>query len=98
MIQPCQLNAMKLIFCDLSDDKNTWVFVLKQLADVFAIMAFDKLKAVMIYDSAVAPWQMNEMKAKKEDLDAAAQCEQMRSLFNNCIQHFLHLSEDCSNL
>ena len=54
MIQPCQLNVMKLIFFDLSDDKNTWVFVLKQLADVFAIMAFDKLKAVMIYDSAVA--------------------------------------------
>ena len=30
---------------DLSDDKNTWVFVIKQLADVFAVMAFDKLKA-----------------------------------------------------
>ena len=88
---------MKLIFFDLSDDKNTWVFVLKQLADVFAIMAFDKLKAVMIYDSAVAN-EWNEMKAKKEDLDAAAQCEQMRSLFNNCIQHFFHLSEDFSNL
>jgi hypothetical protein len=60
-------------------------------------MAFDKLKAVMIYDSAVAN-EWNEMKAKKEDLDAAAQCEQMRSLFNNCIQHFFHLSEDFSNL
>ena len=36
---------------------------------------------------------MNEIKAKKEDLDAAAQCEQMGPLlFNNCIQH-LHLSE-----
>jgi hypothetical protein len=46
----------------------------------------------------IQPWQMNEMKAKKEDLDAAAQCEQMRSLFNNCIQHFFHLSEDFSNL
>ena len=32
------------------------------------------------------------MKAKKENLDAAAQCEQMGPLFNNCIQH-LHLSE-----
>ena len=62
----------------LSDDKNTWVFVLKQLADVFAIMAFDKLKA------------------SKEDLDTAAQCEQMGPLFDNCIQH-LHLSEDYSN-
>ena len=30
---------------DLLDDKNTWVFVIKQLADVFAVMAFDKLKA-----------------------------------------------------
>ena len=30
---------------DLSDGKQTWVFVIKQLSDVFAIMAFDKLKA-----------------------------------------------------
>jgi hypothetical protein len=36
----------------------------------------------------IQPWQMNEMKAKKEGLVAAAQCEQLRSLFNNCIQHF----------
>ena len=64
---------------DLSDDKNTWLFVLKQLADVFAIMAFDKLKA------------------SKEDLDTAAQCEQMGPLFDNCVQH-LHLSDDYSNL
>ena len=64
---------------DLSDGKNTWVFVIKQLADVFAIMAFDKLKA------------------SKEDLDTAAQCEQMGPLFDNCIKH-LHLSDDYSNL
>ena len=30
---------------DLSDGKHTWVIVLKQLTDVFAIIAFDKLKA-----------------------------------------------------
>ena len=42
---------------------------------------------VMTYDSA-QPWQINEMKAKKEDLDAAVQGEKMGSLFNNCIQHF----------
>ena len=64
---------------DISDGKNTWVFVIKQLSDVFAIMAFDKLKA------------------SKEDMDTAAQCEQMGPLFNNCIQH-LHLSEDYTNL
>ena len=40
---------------------------------------------------------MNEIKAKKEDLDAEAQCEQMGPLFNNCILH-LHFSEDYSNL
>ena len=30
---------------DLSDGKTTWVFVIKQLSDVFDVMAFDKLKA-----------------------------------------------------
>jgi hypothetical protein len=64
---------------DLSDGKQIWVFVIKQLSDVFAIMAFDKLKA------------------SKEDLDTAGQCEQMGPLFDNCIKH-LHLSDDYSNL
>ncbi len=65
---------------DLSDGKHTWVIVLKQLTDVFAIIAFDKLKA------------------SKEDLDTAAQCEQMMGpLFDNCIQHW-HLSDDYTNL
>jgi hypothetical protein len=30
---------------DISDGKTTWVFVIKQLSDVFAVMAYDKLKA-----------------------------------------------------
>ena len=64
---------------DLSDGKNLWVFVIKQLSDVFAIMAFDKLKA------------------SKEDLDTAGQCEAMGPLFNNGIENF-HLSDDYSNL
>ena len=64
---------------DISDGKHTWVFVIKQLSDVFAIMAFDKLKA------------------SKEDLDTAGQCEAMGPLFNNCIEN-LHLSDDYSNL
>ena len=29
---------------DISDGKTTWIFVIKQLSDVFAVMAFDKLK------------------------------------------------------
>ena len=56
-----------------------YLFVIKQLSDVFAIMAFDKLKA------------------SKEDLDTAGQCEAMGPLFNNCIEN-LHLSDDYSNL
>jgi hypothetical protein len=64
---------------DLSDGTNLWVFVIKQLSDVFAIMAFDKLKA------------------SKEDLDTAGQCEAMGPLFNNGIENF-HLSDDYSNL
>jgi hypothetical protein len=64
---------------DISDGKTTWIFVIKQLSDVFAVMAFDKLKA------------------SKEDLDAAGQCEEMGPLFDNCIKH-LHLSDDYSNL
>ena len=54
---------LQILQADLSDGKHTWVFVLKQLTDVFAIMAFDKLKA------------------SKEDLDTAAQCEQIGPLF-----------------
>ena len=30
---------------DITDGKHGWVFVIKQLSDVFAIMAYDKLKA-----------------------------------------------------
>jgi hypothetical protein len=64
---------------DVTDGKHTWLLIIKQLSDVFAIMAFDKLKA------------------SREDLDAAAQCEEMGPLFDHCIQH-LHLSDDYSNL
>jgi len=39
----------------------------------------------------------DKLKASKEDMDTAAQCEQMGPLFDNCIQH-LHLSEDYTNL
>ena len=39
----------------------------------------------------------DKLKASKEDLDTAAQCEQMGPLFDNCIKH-LHLSDDYSNL
>ena len=45
------------------------------MSDVFAVMAFDKLKA------------------SKDDLDTAGQCEQMGPLFDNCIKH-LNLSDD----
>jgi hypothetical protein len=64
---------------DISDGKTNWVFVIKQLADVFAVMAYDKLKA------------------SKDDLDAAGQCEEMGPLFDNCIKH-LHLSDDYSQM
>ena len=64
---------------DITDGKRQWFFVIKQLSDVFAIMAFDKLKA------------------SRDDLDAASQCEAMGPLFDNCIEH-LHLSEDYSDL
>jgi hypothetical protein len=30
---------------DISDGKTSWVFVIKQLSDVFAVMAYDKLKS-----------------------------------------------------
>ena len=59
----------------ISDGKTSWVFVIKQLSDVFAVMAYDKLKA------------------SKEDLDAAGQCEEMGPLFDSCIKHLTIVSE-----
>ena len=49
----------------------------------------DVFAVMMAYD---------KLKASKDDLDAAGQCEQMGPLlFDNCIKH-LHLSDDYSNL
>ena len=44
---------------DVTDGKHTWLFVIKQLSDVFTIMAFDKLKAsreILMQRRSVKRW------------------------------------------
>ncbi len=55
---------------------------------VFVIKQSSDVLAIMAFD---------KLKASKEDLDTAGQCEAMEPLFNNCTEH-LHLSDDYSNL
>ena len=84
MIQPLQLKEMKSILCF----KVYKLIFLMMMVNILGCLSSSNCQiffAIMAFD---------KLKASKEDLDTAAQCEQMGPLlFDNCMKH-LHLSDD----